>query len=178
MSHPPEQTTGGQSACGHTCKAAEANVCSASQVRYTLKNLVRDWAAEGAVERTQSYGWLLAALARHLPVGGTPPSAASGAAAEATEAEAPRVLVPGCGLGRLLAEAAARGYEAVGVEFSFFMLLALKCASRRGCCACCARQMCAMGFVAHGCHSSTCLQYKGARREALCAVDSTLPCTV
>lgn len=28
------------------------------QVRYVLKNLVRDWSAEGALERQQSYGLL------------------------------------------------------------------------------------------------------------------------
>jgi hypothetical protein len=31
-------------------------------VRYVLKNLVRDWAAEGALERQQSYGRILAEL--------------------------------------------------------------------------------------------------------------------
>jgi hypothetical protein len=32
------------------------------QVRYVLKNLVRDWAAEGAPERQQSYGRILGEL--------------------------------------------------------------------------------------------------------------------
>lgn len=32
------------------------------QVRYVLKNLVRDWAAEGQAERQQSYGRILQEL--------------------------------------------------------------------------------------------------------------------
>jgi carnosine N-methyltransferase len=80
-------------------------------VRYVLRNLSRDWAAEGAAEREESYGPLLAALAARLP----PPPA---------PAPAPRVLVPGAGLGRLCVEAAARGYATEGNECSYFMLLA------------------------------------------------------
>ena len=215
-------------------------LCLCVQVRYLLKDLMRDWSAEGAPERGQSYGWVTDALRRHLPSSGaasaaapaaaadTSPAAASvslddaaeasavgeatapagavtapaaagtpkvdhgasqahgrvtgsstdecdtrhaeeprayvdgkaqqparagephntpasndsaavppgpaSAAAQASPADdaaggdAPRVLVPGCGLGRLVAECAALGYEAVGVEFSFYMLLALRCA--------------------------------------------------
>lgn len=33
-----------------------------SQVRYVLKNLVRDWAAEGQAERQQSYGRIVQEL--------------------------------------------------------------------------------------------------------------------
>eukprot|EP00884_Botryococcus_braunii_P007642 jgi/Botrbrau1/1687/Bobra.116_2s0029.2 len=40
------------------------------------------------------------------------------------EQAAPRVLVPGCGLGRLCLEAAALGCQTEGNEFSYFMLLA------------------------------------------------------
>jgi carnosine N-methyltransferase len=81
-----------------------------AQVRYVLRNLSRDWSAEGAAEREESYGPLLAALARRLPV--PPPPAAP-----------PRVLVPGAGLGRLCVEAAARGYVTEGNECSYYMLL-------------------------------------------------------
>jgi len=68
--------------------------------RYVLKNLTRDWGAEGAPERSQSYGRIAAEVAARL---GPPP--ARGAAP-------PRVLVPGAGLGRLCCDLAALGYEA------------------------------------------------------------------
>lgn len=35
-----------------------------------------------------------------------------------------KILVPGCGLGRLTYELACRGYECEGNEFSYFMLIA------------------------------------------------------
>lgn len=40
------------------------------QRRYVLKNLVRDWGEEGAPEREQSYGRILAELQARYPVGG------------------------------------------------------------------------------------------------------------
>jgi hypothetical protein len=80
-----------------------------SKVRSTLHQCVRDWAAEGAPERDASYGPLIAELQRLLPV-------------NAGNVNAQRVLVPGCGLGRLLYELCARGYAAQGNEFSFQML--------------------------------------------------------
>ena len=63
-----------------------------------LKNLVRDWSAEGAPERSQSYGRILAQLRRHL-----------GLRLENADPAAPRprVLVPGAGLARLCVEVAA-----------------------------------------------------------------------
>ncbi len=75
-----------------------------------LRNLSRDWSAEGAPERAESYGSLLSALSAHLRV---PPD----------PRHAPRVLVPGAGLGRLCVEAAARGYATEGNECSYYMLL-------------------------------------------------------
>jgi carnosine N-methyltransferase len=36
--------------------------CCCHQVRYVLKNLVRDWSAEGALERQQCYARLVAQL--------------------------------------------------------------------------------------------------------------------
>ena len=38
------------------------------QCRYVLKNLVRDWSEEGAPERAQSYGRILAELQARYPV--------------------------------------------------------------------------------------------------------------
>ena len=64
-----------------------------------LKNLVRDWAEEGAAERSQSYGRICTELAARLG------SVSHGA-------PAPRVLVPGAGLGRLCIDIASLGYHA------------------------------------------------------------------
>ena len=60
--------------------------------RYVLKNCARDWSAEGAAERAQSYGRITAEL-RHLFAGWP-----------ADAAQPPSVLVPGAGLGRLCLE--------------------------------------------------------------------------
>eukprot|EP00629_Pelagomonadales_sp_RCC1024_P011829 CAMPEP_0119275636 /NCGR_PEP_ID=MMETSP1329-20130426/14095_1 /TAXON_ID=114041 /ORGANISM="Genus nov. species nov., Strain RCC1024" /LENGTH=398 /DNA_ID=CAMNT_0007276031 /DNA_START=76 /DNA_END=1272 /DNA_ORIENTATION=+ len=78
-----------------------------SKVRSTLHSCVRDWADEGAIERTQCYSPLLEELVRLVPLDCRR-----------------RVLVPGAGLARLVLEVAARGYGAQGNEFSYHMLLA------------------------------------------------------
>jgi hypothetical protein len=67
--------------------------------RYVLKNMVRDWAAEGAAERAQSYGRIIKELQTYLK--DWPADRAR-----------PRVLIPGCGLARLCVETAALGCEA------------------------------------------------------------------
>lgn len=92
------------------------NPSDADKVRYVLKNAMRDWSVDGAGERAESYGviikeleTLLAPELRAAASGGAPP---------------PRVLVPGCGLGRLCAELAALGFESIGNEHSYFMLMA------------------------------------------------------
>eukprot|EP00878_Enallax_costatus_P031497 GHUV01034445.1.p1 GENE.GHUV01034445.1~~GHUV01034445.1.p1 ORF type:complete len:306 (+),score=71.38 GHUV01034445.1:288-1205(+) len=91
-------------ATGERCSPGDAE-----KVRYVLKNLVRDWAAEGATERQQCFGRLVNQLKLCFSKwsGPTPP----------------RVLLPGAGLGRLCVEVAAAGFEAQGNEFSYFMLL-------------------------------------------------------
>eukprot|EP00397_Hematodinium_sp_SG-2012_P034568 GEMP01037087.1.p1 GENE.GEMP01037087.1~~GEMP01037087.1.p1 ORF type:complete len:469 (+),score=66.31 GEMP01037087.1:111-1517(+) len=83
------------------------------KVRCTLRQLVRDWADEGARERETNYDPLLDALERYVPI--TP------AMREGTEAP-PRVVCPGSGLGRLPYDAVCRGYSAFGNEFSYHML--------------------------------------------------------
>lgn len=40
--------------------------------RYVLKNMVRDWGEEGAGEREQSYGRILAELQERFPVSASP----------------------------------------------------------------------------------------------------------
>ncbi|KAK4684760.1 carnosine N-methyltransferase, partial [Tremellales sp. Uapishka_1] len=83
------------------------------KVRSTLRSFVRDWAVDGEQERMQCYDPCLEALEKHFPVieGGR-------------ERGDVRVLVPGCGLGRLAMEIAARGFASQGNEFSTYMLLA------------------------------------------------------
>lgn len=80
-----------------------------SKVKSTLHQLVRDWSAEGAPEREACYGPILAELAKELPV-------------TRGNANAQRVLVPGCGTARLLHDLVAAGYAAQGNEFSLQML--------------------------------------------------------
>jgi hypothetical protein len=65
------------------------------KVRSTLRSFVRDWSDLGLPERTACYTPCLEALERAFPVGG-------GRGGK-------RVLIPGCGLGRLAMEVAARG---------------------------------------------------------------------
>lgn len=81
------------------------------KVRSTLKQLVRDWSAEGSEERSQAYGPILEALESIY------------AHVNRSDRAAIRILFPGCGLGRLPWEAAYRGFSAQGNEFSLFMLM-------------------------------------------------------
>lgn len=84
----------------------------AEKVRYVLRNLCRDWAAEGAGERAGCYGLLVDKLRRHVAPYTGPP------------APPPLVLVPGAGLGRLCCELAGAGFAVEGNEVSYYMLLA------------------------------------------------------
>lgn len=88
-------------ACGAAARALTTSVEHHSKVRSMLHSLSRDWAAEGEPERTACYGPMLAELARLLPV--TP-----------ANRNRQRVLIPGCGIGRLVWECAMRGYAAQG----------------------------------------------------------------
>ena len=93
-----------------TFRAAKDDV---DKVRYVLKNAYRDWSSDGAVERDAVYGLIFDALRAKFNVNvdvGSP------------DGEAPRVLAPGCGLGRLVFELARQGYDVQGNEFSYFML--------------------------------------------------------
>mmetsp|Transcript_70784 Transcript_70784/g.207372 ORF Transcript_70784/g.207372 Transcript_70784/m.207372 type:complete len:397 (-) Transcript_70784:46-1236(-) len=84
---------------------------NASKTRSTLRQFVRDWAREGAVERKCCYEPLLLDLEKYVPLAARPGG------------PLPKVLTPGSGLGRLTFEAAIRGYFAEGNEFSYHMLL-------------------------------------------------------
>jgi carnosine N-methyltransferase len=74
------------------------NDLAQDKVRSTLRSFVRDWSVEGAPERKACYDPCLEALERHFPV--VPGGRDRGEV---------KVLVPGCGLGRLAMEIAARG---------------------------------------------------------------------
>ncbi|KAF4718681.1 hypothetical protein FOZ63_031334 [Perkinsus olseni] len=76
-----------------------------SKVRSTLRQFVREWSVGGEEERRQCFEPVIDALKRYVPVGG-------------------RVIVPGCGMGRSVLEVCAAGYEALGNEFSYHMLIA------------------------------------------------------
>ncbi|GBE59022.1 N2227-like family protein, putative [Babesia ovata] len=78
-------------------------------VRTMLRQFVRDWSEEGAMEREQTFTPLLESLQRHVPI-------------EDPE-KPPRVLCPGSGLGRLPYEVVRLGYDSQGNEFSLFMLI-------------------------------------------------------
>lgn len=73
-----------------------------------LRNIVRDWSAEGAVEREQTYAPILEELRRRFPCAAT---------------ERPSCLVPGAGLARLACEVSRLGFVTQGNEFSYYCLL-------------------------------------------------------
>ena len=109
-------------------KAQADNDLSQDKIRSTLRSLVRDWAEDGAAEREACYSPCLAALERYFPKSQDRPRASR------------KVLVPGCGLGRLAMEIAAlgelsydrhpergqsltTGFSSQGNEFSTYMLI-------------------------------------------------------
>lgn len=75
-----------------------------------LHSMHREWSVDGKEERDAIFGPLLAELQRLLPV-------------NTERAYRQRVLIPGCGAGRLPLEVAALGYSAEGNEFSAYMLM-------------------------------------------------------
>ena len=93
-------------------KPVQPSPDNVDKVHSTLRQFVRDWSDEGAAERERCYGPMIAEVERRFPLDKT------------TELNKYRVLVPGCGLGRLVWEFAHRGYCVQGNEFSYHMLLA------------------------------------------------------
>jgi SAM-dependent methyltransferase len=100
---------------------AEHRVASrnSSKVRSTLRQFVRDWAVEGKAERMACYSPLIEVLLKRMPARNSKGAPVVGQGQNG----APRVLCPGCGLGRLPFDLARLGYEAQGNEFSYHMLL-------------------------------------------------------
>jgi len=81
------------------------------KVRSTIRQLFRDWSAEGAAERKVTFEPMLAALNRASA--SLPPSLRSRL----------NVLVPGAGLGRLAFEVCRAGYAVEGNEISYHQLM-------------------------------------------------------
>ena len=81
------------------------------RIRSTLRHFVRDWSADGEVERDQTYTPILHELAATFPTSDV-------------DRGNVRVLVPGCGLGRLAFEIRQKGFCTQGNEVSLYMLLA------------------------------------------------------
>jgi len=99
----------------HSQQATTANTFVAdglvSKVSSVLKSLARDWSEDGKAERDMAYEPILKAITKHVPI-------------NPTKKDAPRICVPGAGVGRLALEITALGYRVQGNEFSLFMLLA------------------------------------------------------
>lgn len=143
------------------------HVNSMAQVKYVFKNLVRDWSVEGAAERAQSYGRLLAELRTRLPP--SPAAEASGAGDLQPQPLPPRVLVPGAGQGRLCLEAALQVWGQVP---AMGLLLAEKtslwCTAYISSGDVCSQTVChrAVGPEAADCCARV------SRRECVCAAES------
>ncbi|RDX66829.1 Carnosine N-methyltransferase, partial [Mucuna pruriens] len=79
------------------------------KVRCIIRNIVRDWAAEGKKERDQCYNPILEELNILFP--------------NRSKESPPACLVPGAGLGRLALEISCLGFISQGNEFSYYMMI-------------------------------------------------------
>ncbi|CAH2059817.1 unnamed protein product [Thlaspi arvense] len=80
------------------------------KVRCIIRNIVRDWAAEGKRERDECYKPILEELDSLFPD-------------RQKESTPPACLVPGAGLGRLALEISCLGFMSQGNEFSYYMMI-------------------------------------------------------
>lgn len=80
------------------------------KVRSTLLQLTREWSSDGVLERHKNYDLIIDELKTLYP--------------NVKDRQNVRILVPGCGLGRLVIELVKQGFWAQGNEFSYHMLLA------------------------------------------------------
>ncbi|ANZ76168.1 BA75_03089T0 [Komagataella pastoris] len=80
------------------------------KVRSTMLQFTREWSELGSKEREICYGRITQELESMYP--------------KVDERQRVKVLVPGCGLGRLVVELVKRGFQTQGNEFSYHMLLA------------------------------------------------------
>ncbi|KAL8953477.1 MAG: hypothetical protein Q9222_000681 [Ikaeria aurantiellina] len=80
------------------------------KARSTMRQLFRDWSAEGAAERNATYGPVLRDLASSF--------------GHVLDLEDVNILVPGAGLGRLVFELCKLGFTVEGNEVSYHQLIA------------------------------------------------------
>lgn len=90
--------------------ASRPNLLDKEKVIGTLKQMHREWSAEGARDRNVCFGLILDELQKRFP--------------NVDERPHTTVLVPGCGLGRLPFEIAALGFDSQGNEVSYHMIFA------------------------------------------------------
>lgn len=98
-------------------ESESATARNAAKAASTIHQSYRDWSAEGAVERDPAFKRVFADLEFYLPRRSSPGGSAG------------RILVPGCGLARLLYELTkprtgasgetSKGFDAEGNEFSY-----------------------------------------------------------
>ncbi|KAF1765833.1 hypothetical protein GCK72_005786 [Caenorhabditis remanei] len=79
-----------------------------SKVLSTIRQICREWSSEGLPEREATFKPIIEELNSIFPT--------------ETERHNIRILVPGCGLGRLAHDLIEQGYTVQGNEFSYFML--------------------------------------------------------
>ncbi|GEQ70703.1 hypothetical protein JCM33374_g4382 [Metschnikowia sp. JCM 33374] len=79
------------------------------KVRSTLLQVCREWSSDGVEERAKTYGRLIEKACELVPE---------------SQRNSSKVLVPGCGLGRLVYEFVKKGFWTQGNEVSYHMLLA------------------------------------------------------
>ncbi|KAK4892255.1 hypothetical protein LTR27_009264 [Elasticomyces elasticus] len=82
------------------------------KARSTIRQLYRDWSAEGGPERHACHSEIIDAVVEYLPN------------AEEGQHRDFRILVPGAGLGRLVYELHSAGYTVEGNELSYHQLIA------------------------------------------------------
>ncbi|KAK9676523.1 hypothetical protein RND81_11G082700 [Saponaria officinalis] len=92
-----------------TVPSFDVPLVDVDKVRCIVRNIVRDWASEGQMERDQCYQPILDELNRLFPT--------------CSKDSPPCCLVPGAGLGRLALEISRLGFACQGNEFSYYMMI-------------------------------------------------------
>lgn len=90
---------------------APPNPTDQGKANSTIRQLYRDWSAEGAIERNACYGPIVQALNSefaHIPI---------------AQRGTIKILVPGAGLGRLPFEICKAGYAVEGNEISYHQII-------------------------------------------------------
>lgn len=99
---------------------SRSNAGSVDKVLSTLRQVAREWSDEGSQERDMCFGKVIREIEQLYPE--SDPLQAQGTG-QSLRSQV-KIVIPGCGLGRLPMELAARGFQAQGNEFSFHMLFA------------------------------------------------------